>query len=185
MLWTQAGGATVPLDICERRQKFWNFTPCLHRTTVVVKLQVRVGIKIKTLKLDLPPYFPPTWYFFPFSEMQEYKEKLLSFYDGSQFWLFDVFFLMYRHGYTWFFSPKKKKILEEKCWRMCWFWNHNPKLPISEGWHIRATDFTFVLQPLAATGIKDNSAAFCKTVKIYKILCLCTKYLWIVHSCVF
>lgn len=90
---------------------------------------------------------------FPFSEKWEYKERLLSFYDGSQFWLFDVFFLMYRmnlldsslsfcYTQTHAHIQTHSLFLEEKCWRMCWFGNHNPKLPISEVWHIRAADFS-------------------------------------------
>lgn len=128
-------------------REFCNFSPSVHGVKAHRKLQVLIGF-LKIIKV-IPTLFspsPPPIIFFPFSGMQACREQLLSFYGGSQLWLFEVFFLMYWHGFTSFFSPKKKKkILEETCWRMCWFRNHNPKLPISEGWHIRTTDFSFVL----------------------------------------
>lgn len=126
-------------------REFCNFSPSVHGIKAQRKLQVLTWISeiIEATPTLFSPS-PPPIIFFPFSGMQACRERLLSFYGGSQLWLFEVFFLMYWHGFTWFFS-QKKKILEETCWRMCWFRNHNPKLPISEGWHIRAMDFSFIL----------------------------------------
>lgn len=101
-------------------REFCNFSPSVHGVKAHRKLQVLIGF-LKIIKV-IPTLFspsPPPIIFFPFSGMQACREQLLSFYGGSQLWLFEVFFLMYWHGFTSFFSPKKKKNYWKKLAEEC------------------------------------------------------------------